>query len=227
MAFGISAGAAALIGGGLSAVGSIIGGSQQSSAAQNAANTQAQASEAAIAEQKRQFDINQANQAPWLQAGKNALGQLTSGNFDVRNTPGYQFRLDEGLKALDRSAAARGGLLSGATLKGAQRYGQDYASNEYTNAYNRTANLAGVGQTAANNLGSYGQAYATNVGNSLADAANARASGYVGSANAISNAFGGVSNAFTNYNLMRALNNPTYTASTGGYSSGGGVNAFL
>ena len=58
-------------------------------------------------------------------------------------------------------------------------------------------------------------------------AGNARASGYIGSANALSNAFGGVTNAFTNYNLMNALNRPAYSPSTGGYSTGGGVNAFL
>lgn len=203
MAFGISAGAAALIGGGLSAVGSIIGGSNAADASQSAANAQSQAAAQAVAEQKRQFDINQANQAPWLTAGKNALAQLTSGNFDVRNTPGYDFRLSEGLKSLDRTAASRGGLLSGAALRGATRYGQDYASNEYTNAYNRIASQAGLGQTAANNLGSYGQQYASNVGNILGQGANATASGYVGSANAWNQALGGATNAlgqgFANY----------------------------
>jgi len=56
---------------------------------------------------------------------------------DFQTDPGYAFRLSEGMKALDRTAASRGGLLSGATLKGAQRYGSDLASQEYGNAYNR------------------------------------------------------------------------------------------
>jgi hypothetical protein len=87
----------------------------------------------------------------------------------------------------------------------------------------------GSGQTATNVLGTAGQNYANQAGEAYMGAGNARASGYIGSANALSNAFGGVTNAFTNYNLMNALNNRgTSTAGyPGGYSSGGGVNAFL
>ena len=59
------------------------------------------------------------------------------GAADFQADPGYAFRLSEGMKALDRTAASRGGLLSGATLKGAQRYGSDLASQEYQNAFNR------------------------------------------------------------------------------------------
>lgn len=110
--------------------------------------------------------------------------------------PGYAFRLSEGMKALERSAAARGGLLSGTTMKGLQRYGQDLASQEYQNAFNRyyaernaalnpLQSLAGVGQTSTQQLGSAGQNYATTVGNALigqgqaaANAALARGSAY-------------------------------------------------
>jgi hypothetical protein len=55
----------------------------------------------------------------------------------LQASPGYQFRLGEGLKALERSAAARGTLLTGGTLKGLNRYAQDVASNEYGNQYAR------------------------------------------------------------------------------------------
>lgn len=58
-------------------------------------------------------------------------------NFDFKKDPGYQFRLDEGLKAIRRGAAASGGRGSGATMKALQRYGQNYASGEYQNAYQR------------------------------------------------------------------------------------------
>ena len=110
--------------------------------------------------------------------------------------PGYAFRLSEGMKALERSAAARGGLLSGATLKGVQRYGQGLASQEYQNAFDRyyaernaalnpLQSLAGVGQTSTQQLGAAGQAYAGNVGNALigqgqaaANASLARGSAY-------------------------------------------------
>jgi hypothetical protein len=75
------------------------------------------------------------------------------GQSDFQTDPGYAFRLSEGMKALDRTAASRGGLLSGATLRGAQRYGQDLASQEYQNAFNRyQANRAAQAQE-------YGNAY--------------------------------------------------------------------
>jgi hypothetical protein len=75
------------------------------------------------------------------------------GASDFQADPGYAFRLSEGMKALDRTAASRGGLLSGATLRGAQRYGSDLASQEYQNAFNRyQANRAAQAQE-------YGNAY--------------------------------------------------------------------
>jgi hypothetical protein len=258
MAFGISAGAAALIGGGVAAAGSIIGGMSGASAAKKAAGTQAAAADRAAELQYQQFQEQQELQAPFREAGLTAQNRLLDylglsedkkapgfgkytkdfGMRDFQQDPGYAFRMSEGLKALDRTAAARGGLLSGATLKGAQRFGQDLGSQEYTNAFNRyqvnrsnqinpLQSLLGSGQSATNVLGSAGQNYANQAGEAYMGAGNARASGYIGSANALSNAFGGVSNAFTNYNLMNALNRPAYSPSTGGYSTGGGVNAFL
>jgi hypothetical protein len=132
---------------------------------------------------------------------------------DYQADPGYAFRLSEGLNALDRTAAARGGMLSGAALKGATRYGQDMASQEYQNAYNRyqtnranmlnpLQSLAGQGQTTANTLGNASQNYATNAGNAYMNAGNAAASGYVGSANAWNSALGGAANAYSQNKLM-------------------------
>jgi hypothetical protein len=254
MAFGISAGAAALIGGGVAAAGSIIGGMAGASASESAASTQAAAADRAAELQYKQWQEQQKLQAPFREAGLTAQNKLldylrlspgSSGKYagdfgmkDFQQDPGYGFRLSEGMKALDRTAAARGGLLSGSTLKGAQRFGQDLASQEYQNAFNRyqvnrsnqinpLQSLMGSGQSATNVLGTAGQNYANQAGEAYMGAGNARASGYIGSANALSNAFGGVTNAFTNYNLMNALNRPAYSPSTGGYSTGGGVNAFL
>ena len=139
--------------------------------------------------------------------------------------PGYAFRQAEGMKALERSAAARGNLLSGSTMKGIQRFGQDLASQEYQNAFNRyqveraarlnpLQSLMGSGQSSANVLtGAAGQ-----LGQGLAQselaAGQARASGYVGAANALNQAIGGV----TNY-LVQA---PMYSAMTDYYRGGGG-----
>lgn len=107
----------------------------------------------------------------------------------MQQEPGFQFRLQEGLDALQNSAAARGGLLTGATAEALTRYGQDYASGEYGNVYdrasreyeraynifeqnqakkfNRLSSMSGMGQVAAGQLGSLGQSAAGNVGNIL------------------------------------------------------------
>lgn len=106
-------------------------------------------------------------------------------------SPGYQFRLDEGTRALDRSAASRGLLLSGAQNKAITRYGQGVASEEFGNYANALRNIAGLGQVSNQSVaGSAGQ-YAANAGNAMANAGMARASGYLGMGNAI----GGIANS--------------------------------
>ena len=159
---------------------------------------------------------------------------------DYEADPGYAFRLKEGLKALDAQAASRGGMISGAALKAAGRYGQDYASNEYSNAFNRyqtnrsnqlqpLQSLMGTGQTATNQTSNAAGAYGNAAGNNALAAGNALASGAVGSANAWNNAFGGVAKAFNsstygggggNYNFNGASGSP-YSYGAGGYSGMG------
>jgi hypothetical protein len=167
--------------------------------------------------------------------GKYATAEYTPEMFAKGIDPGYQFRLSEGMKGLERSAAARGGLLSGGTLKGIQRYGQDMASTEYQNAFNRyqaertgTLNpyqsLAGVGQSTANTLGTMGMNYANQVGELYQGGANARASGYMGQANAISGAIGNISNQYYQNQLMNRVfpqQKPYYTVT--GSTAGGFV----
>lgn len=107
----------------------------------------------------------------------------------MQQEPGFQFRLQEGLDALQHSAAARGGLLTGATAEAITRYGQDYSSNEYQNVYNRAlteyqqaynifqqsqanqfnrlASMSGTGQTAAGKLSSAGTSAGGNIANIL------------------------------------------------------------
>jgi hypothetical protein len=224
MAFGISAGAAALIGGGLAAVGSIVGGSNAADASQNAANTQAASADLAAQLQNQQFNKQVELQAPFREAGLTAQNKLldymglsagAGGKYakdfsmaDYQADPGYAFRLSEGLKGLDASAAARGGLISGNALRAATQYGQEMGSQEYQNAYNRyqtnrsnqlnpLQSLMGAGQTATNTMGQASQNYANAAGDAYMGAGNARASGYVGSANAWNQALGGATNALT------------------------------
>ena len=195
-----------------------------SSASKKAASTQADAANRAADLQMQQFERQVELQEPWRQAGITALNKLTPlateytpfGMQQFQQDPGYAFRLQEGMKALERSAAARGGLLSGGMLKGAQQYGQDLASQEYMNAFNRyqaernarlnpLQSLAGIGQTATNQLGQAGQTMAGNVGQAMGAAAQARASGYVGGANALSQGLGTYLNYQQGQNFLNAM----------------------
>jgi hypothetical protein len=167
--------------------------SKQSQAVTQAAQTGADASRYAADVQRQMFERNVALQEPFRQAGVNALATMQqqyanmpaafTGQVNLGQDPGYAFRLSEGQKALDRQAAARGGLISGGALKAAQRYGQEMGSQEYGNAYNRAltnynaavnregtgynrlAAMSGIGQTATGNLSSMGQSYGNTMGN--------------------------------------------------------------
>lgn len=201
-----------------------LGGREQANAAENAANKSSEASRYATDLQRDIYEQTREDQTPWLEAGRGALGQLTSmtgeggaltrpfAASDFQADPGYAFRQAEGMRALERSAAARGGLLSGAALRATERFGQDLASQEYQNAFNRyqtnqgnqfnrLASLAGVGQQATNALQQAGSNYggqvagitqndATNQANALLAAGNARASAYQGIGNAVGDAAG-------------------------------------
>jgi len=209
--------------------------STQSAASDRAAQLERETAKEQLALQKRTYEENIARQKPFYDVGVNALPELvnaskyTNFGMDQFNAdPGYAFRLKEGQKALERSAAARGGLLSGGTGKALQQFGQESSSQEFMNAFNRyqienqaklnpLQSLTGMGQTTANTLGAAGQTYAgnsaniagnmaTNVGNQITNSAAARASGYVGSTNALT---GGL-NTYLNYrqgqNMVNALN---------------------
>jgi hypothetical protein len=195
----------------------------QSEAAERAAETQAAAARYAADLQQQQYRENVQRQQPFYEAGVNALPELVQASrytpFSMEQftaDPGYAFRLSEGTKALDRSAAARGGLISGGALKAATRFGQDMGSQEYTNAFNRyqterearlgpLRTLTGMGGTTASNLGSAGQTMASNVGNYGMAGANATAEGYMGAANARASGYMGTYNAI-NSGLSNYLN---------------------
>ena len=240
--------AAAVIGGVASVGGALIG----ASAARSAAKAQTNAARQGIASQERMFERQLELQEPFRQGGLTAQNQLLTllgltggdassadygmatrpfGMDQFQADPGYAFRLSEGMKALDRSAAARGGLLSGSTIKGATRYGQDMASQEYQNAFNRyqiernarlnpLQSMMGAGQTATNMLtgaaGQLGQGLAQSYGN----LGQAQASGYIGQANAIMGGMNSIGNLAQNYytNQMMA---PIYAR----FAAGGGSTA--
>ena len=228
---------------------SLFGASKQAGAAKDAAAATAAATDQATQLQREMYQQTREDQAPYRTAGYNALAEMqrTAGNVpgafkfgagDYQADPGYAFRLSEGQKALDRQAAARGGLISGGALKAAQRYGQEMGSQEFGNAYNRAltgyntgvasenqlynrqAALSGIGQTATNLVGQAGQNYGTSVGNALinqgANVGNARMAG----ANAYGSALSAIGSAYGR--------NPVSFSSLygggGGYSGAGQVN---
>lgn len=136
----------------------------------------------------------------------------------IASTPGYQFQLGEGLNAIDRSAAARGGLMSGATIRAAQRYGTGLASSEFGNFANRLMALAGLGQTAATTAGGFGQQTGANVGQNLANIGSARGSGYANTANIWGNAIGSAANQFGQYYNNRPQTTTVPSGSSGPYN---------
>lgn len=141
---------------------------------------------------------------------------------DLASEPGYQFRQSEGQKGVERSAAGRGGLFSGQAGKALTRFNQDFASNEYQNAFNRDASqkaqtygmLSGQsaqGLNAATQTGNFGANAAAQGANYTTQGANAQAAGIVGQANAIN---GGIQN-YQNYNLLNSIYNQKMNSGAG------------
>lgn len=213
----------AIVGGGAA----LYAGSEQAGAAREGGTLMAQAQRESIAEQRRQYDVTREDFAPYRETGAAALGEYgalfgvgreglvspeeqTAARERFQTSPGYEFRMGEGIRAFDRSASARGQLGSGGTGKALTRYAQGVASDEFGSYANRLAQIAGVGQTATGSTAAAGQTTAGNISGTLMaggqaqagalqNAATARASGFVGGANAIG---GGVSNML----LMNAIN---------------------
>ena len=232
MAGGITA---AVIGGGAL----IYAATQQSNAAQGAANTQANASGAATAAQSAALDKQIALNQPFVTSGVNAVNKLnaqapyTPSAFNFKADPGYAFTLEQGNKQMNATAAARGGLISGNALTAGQQYGQGLGSTYYQQAYGNylannaqnlqafntnTANtqyLANLGQNSANNtgnaIGNFGNAAASNI----IGAGNANAAGQVGSANAYTSAVGQGIGAYQTNALLSSLRNSNTSAYTG------------
>jgi hypothetical protein len=174
-------------------------------AAQRAAQAQVDSTKDANALAKYMYEQNRSDNMPALQARNAGLGgmqNLLANPGSIVNDPGYQFQLGQGVQARDRSAAAHGGLYSGAQEKALTRFGTDYGSTKLNDSYNRLASLAGAGQVGAGQIGQSGQNYANQAGQNMIGAGNANASGYVGSANAWGNAIQGAYNGWQQQNLL-------------------------
>jgi hypothetical protein len=226
----IGAGAGFLLGGPAGmALGASLGGAAEEAtgggatgAAREAAATANAAAERDLALRTRMYEEGIARQKPFYEAGVNALPQYVSGiqaggelvrgftPADFTTDPGYAFRLSEGQKGLERTAAARGGLISGAALKAAGRYGQEMASQEFGNAYNRfrdtqglrrnaLAGLAGYGPTAASSMNTAGQNYATGAGGVISGQGETSANALLAGQQARSSSYGQLGSALSKY----------------------------
>lgn len=203
----------------LGAVATVGGALIGANASKKAAQAQTTAADKSAALERYMFEQQRADQLPWLQTGQAALNHLAQANNVPLNftynsmtaDPGYKFRQDQANKAIERSAAARGGLFSGGTMRSLSQLNQEMASQEYGNAYNRAstarndhlnrlASMAGLGQTTAANLGNAGQQYATSVGNIYGQAANAQAASYGAQANSWNSA---INNGLQAYSLYK------------------------
>jgi hypothetical protein len=237
--------ATAVIGGLLGGIGSLFGGLFGKSAAEKAAQIQADASLKAAGIQQQEFGQaldfqkgiygdEKSNLSPYIQTGTADLNNLQAllpslttpyqsfqapTGVDMSNDPGYNFRLQQGEDALNNSAAARGGLLSGGTAKAFEDYAQGFASNEYGNVYNRALQtygtnasnyytgqgnqfnrlsaLADMGLGAAGTLGAEGTAAGGQIGSTLAQLGNSQAAGVNNAAAASASGIIGGTNALT------------------------------
>lgn len=211
----------------------------QSKAAMSAAELQKESADKALAFQQKEWDTQQKNQAPFLKAGTGAVNELSdltktpgSGLLtpwtqtfqaptleEAKQNPGYQFALDTGTAALDKSAAARGNLFSGTQGTALQAFGQNLGEQNYSdvynralgvyhdnynifnqnqaNEYNRLANLAGFGQTSAGQLGQEGQAAADNSGRIVQNSAAQQGNDIQNAAAAQASGYVGGANAWT------------------------------
>lgn len=188
--------------------GSLLSGALQSNAAGKAADAQVAAARDANQLQKYMYDTTRADYAPWRQAGVEGLNKLQGLMRDpssVTQDPGYQFGMQQGTQAMDRSAAAQGGLYSGAQMKAAQRFGNDYATTKFNDVYNRYAGMSGTGMQATGSMANAGQNYANQAGNNILGAGNSRASGYVGKNNAWADAISGGLKGYQDNQLMRMI----------------------
>ena len=218
---------------------SAYGANKQASAASNAADLQYKATQDAATQQREMFDILNAQQAPYRQAGQASLTKISDmmpyltqqfGPEQLKSNlaPNYQFMLEQGLGAQNQALNVGGG---GSNINTAgTKFAEDYASNAYQNAfnnfqtgrqniYNTLAGIAGIGQTANTQTSQLGQNTAGNLGQLAVGGAQALGSGQIGAANAMAGGLQGIGNAGFLASMMRT---PTTNAPTTnyGFSSG-------
>lgn len=188
------------------AIGASKAASTQSKAARNAADAQLMATRETndMLRDFRTEDIERFS--PFYEGGKDAYNALRfetgladrpEGYQGFTATPGYDFRFNEGQRAVEAGAASRHGLMSGAAQQALTQYGQDYGTGEYQNYLGRLTGLAGAGQNAAGMQGAASQAYGSQMGQNMMAGGQAAAQGYANAGNASAAGTMGITNALT------------------------------
>ena len=190
----------------------LFGASNARKAASQSADAATQASEQMAAQTAQA----RADLQPWRASGEKANNRLldmmglNGGNYSYTSEdPSYQFRLAEGQKQVDNSAAARGSTLSGGALKALQKYGQGMASTEFQNSYNRLSGMSTQGQNAASGQGSASMQFGSQQGANTRAAGDAYAAGTLGEGAAYTNALQGGINQYQGNQMMDLYNKRT------------------
>lgn len=201
-----------------------------------AANAQQEAARQAMAQQQAIYNQSRSDQSPYMQDGQQSLGDLMrmlQGGYNMNqlaNDPGYQFQMQQGQKALERSAAAGGRLNSGAFMKGLDQYSQGLASSQFGQRFNRLATVAGMGQNSAQNLGLLGGNFANSMSQLYGAQGNAQAAGYMGLAKGFGGLMGSVASVGTGMPMggggygggSAPSASSLFASNPGNYSLGGG-----
>ena len=218
----------AMVGGGAT----LLSGYMQGQAAKGAADTIAGGTRYAADINKQMFDINNANLAPYREAGqltlKDLLAQMpnltkayTPEDFAQGIDPGYQFRLAQGQKAAENQYNRAGGLISGNAMQGIQDYAQGSASQEYgntfarnntsqTNIFNRLKSLADMGLGATGTTADLATKTGESMGSAAIAGAQAQGAGEIGAAKAYGNTLTGMANYATLPYYMQQQAQPGY-----------------
>lgn len=227
---------------GIGGLTSLFGGLFGSNAANKAATQQVNAGNQAVDFEKQVYGDQKSQQQPYLDFGASTLQQLMKGiqngtfgqtaDFQAptlqqaRDTPGYQFALEQGQNGILKTQAALGGALGGGTAKALEGYGVNLADTTYNNRFQQAlqgyqTNLqknaqdysqlfapVQLGENATAQIGNVGSGTAKSIADIMQGIGNAQASGTIGSANAITGGLTGVTNSVTNGLLLNQLMNP-------------------
>lgn len=201
----------------------VIGAGASIYASGQAADAQTDAANAGIDQQRAMYNQTRSDLTPYRVAGEDNLKELNTRMPELtapieltqdwlESTPGYKFTRDQGLKATQNSAAARGLGVSGAALKGAASFATGLADNTYktqfdvarankTDAYSRLKGLVDTGQSAAAQTGNIGAGTANSISNLSVGAGNAQAANW----NAVGGAVNNAANNIGGYAMYKGL----------------------